>query len=172
MSTPFSNLTEDGADQIAKYLRFFRQKKDGLVRVITRECEDAKRDKLESDEHMYTKEDMEDFADFITSSVRSHIIADLGSIINMGALSVSQLLGDAQDKGIDLNLETAAVENHALLEAVDKMNLDAIPVSKRRGLGTLTSMKDEQRAMKDVSAVLSPVHTNKKLSLSLFYKLY
>lgn len=37
--------------------------------------------------------------------------AEVGVLINMGALAVSQLLENAQDKGVELALETAAVEN-------------------------------------------------------------
>ena len=40
--------------------------------------------------------------------------SDLSSIINMGALAVSQLLETAQEKGTDLVLETAAVENQVI----------------------------------------------------------
>jgi hypothetical protein len=57
----------------------------------------------------------------------------------MGALSVSQLLENAQEKGISINLETAAVENQQLLEAVEKMSLDAIPKTQAKKLGHLVS---------------------------------
>jgi len=75
---------------------------------------------------------------------------DLGSIINMGALAVNQLLANSQEKGVELTLETAPLENAALLEAVDKMSLDAMPKNARRG-GTLTSFRDESKAMRDQS---------------------
>jgi hypothetical protein len=42
---------------------------------------------------------------------QGHITHDMSTLINMGALTVSQLLVDAQDKGVDLNLETASLEN-------------------------------------------------------------
>ena len=144
MSNPFSSLNEDNTAQVSKYLRFFRNKKDGLIRTISRECDDARADRLHED--VYTKEDMEDFADFIVSTVRSHVVADIGSMVNMGALSVAQLLEVAQDKGIELEIETSAIENVALLEAVERMNLDAIPKSHKRGL---TSMKEETRQLKE-----------------------
>ena len=144
MSNPFSSLTEENTAQVTKYLRFFRAKKDGLIRTITRECDDARADRLHED--MYSKEDMEDFSDFLVSSMRSHIVADVGSMVNMGALSIAQLLEAAQDKGVELEVETSAVENVALLEQVDRMNLDSVPKSRTRGL---TSMKDETRMLKE-----------------------
>ena len=144
MSNPFANLNEQNTTQVSKYLRFFRNKKDGLIRTIARECDDARTDRLHED--MYSKEDMEEFSDFIVSTVRSHVVADIGSMVNMGALSVAQLLEVAQDKGIELEIETSAIENIALLEAVERMNLDSIPKSHKRGL---TSMKDETRQLKE-----------------------
>jgi hypothetical protein len=144
MSNPFANLNEQNTAQVSKYLRFFRNKKDGLIRTIARECDDARTDRLHED--MYSKEDMEEFSDFIVSTVRSHVVADIGSMVNMGALSVAQLLEVAQDKGIELEIETSAIENIALLEAVERMNLDSIPKSHKRGL---TSMKDETRQLKE-----------------------
>ena len=145
MSSPFDTLNENNTAQVTKYLRFFRSKKDALIRAVTREADDARADKL-IHEDLYSKEDMEDFADFLVSSMRSHIVADVGSMINMGALSIAQLLEQGQENGVELDLETAAVENAVLLEAVDRMNLDAIPKSRTRGL---TSMKDEARILKD-----------------------
>ena len=144
MSNPFANLNEENTAQVSKYLRFFRNKKDGLIRTIARECDDARADRLHED--MYSREDMEDFSDFIVSTVRSHVVADLGSMVNMGALSVAQLLEVAQEKGIELEIETSAIENVALLESVERMNLDSIPKSHKRGL---TSMKEETRQLKE-----------------------
>lgn len=43
----------------------------------------------------------------------------------MGALAVSQLLNNAQAQGVDLVLETASIENAALLDKIERMSLDA-----------------------------------------------
>lgn len=42
------------------------------------------------------------------------IDSEVGNIINMSSVVISQLLGDAQDKGIALDLETATVENQVM----------------------------------------------------------
>ena len=44
---------------------------------------------------------------------KSHVNHDIGAIINMGALTISQLLENAQEKGVDLELDTANCENQA-----------------------------------------------------------
>lgn len=161
MSTPaIGRSSSETVEQVQKYLRFFRQKKDALLRTIMRELNDMKADRLEQ-EHMFSKEDMEEFADNIVSCVRGHMTGELGTIINMGALSVSQLLDSAQEKGCELELETAAVENVALLDAIERMSLESIPKSRTRGIGQLTSLKDVQRQQKD--ALEAAEELNKKL---------
>lgn len=61
--------------------------------------------------------------------------------MNMGALALSQLLDSSQDKGVELLLETHALENQALLEAVEAMSLEPVPRAAKRGPGTLVSYK-------------------------------
>lgn len=52
----------------------------------------------------------------------------------MGALALNQLLESSQDKGVELELETSALENQSVLEAVEKMSLDAMPKGGRRAV--------------------------------------
>ncbi len=65
---PFNDLSEDNHDQIRKYLRFFRQKKEGILRAVNREFTDVKADRLNED--MYSKDDVHEFADFLASAIR------------------------------------------------------------------------------------------------------
>jgi hypothetical protein len=58
--------------------------------------------------------------------LQNQVSAEVGSLINMSALAVSQLLESAQEKGIELNLETSAVENQ--VQTVHQKS-DQFPVS-------------------------------------------
>lgn len=156
---PFGDLSPENHDQVRKYLRFFRQKREGIVREIDAEMNDLKNDRL--DESMFTKEDMVDYSDLVSSAVRTHVNGDIGSVINMGALAVNQLLVKAQEKGVELALETSPLEDQSLLEAVDKMSLDAMPKNAKRGVGQLTSFRDESKMMKEEAARLED--TNSRL---------
>lgn len=153
---PFGELSEENHDQIRKYLKFFRQKREGILRAISQEFADATHDRLH--EEMFSREDMEEFSEFMKSAVRNQVGHDLGSIINMGALAVSQLLENAQERGVDLVLETAAVENQVLLEAVEKMSLDAMPKTAKRGVGELVSFKDEAKARREETERLETIN--------------
>lgn len=107
---PFGNLSEENHAQITKYLKFLRAKKESIVRTIGNEFQDAKNDRL-SGETMFSSNEMEDYTDFLESATRNQVGADIGNIINMAALTVSLLLESAQEKGVDLVLETSAIEN-------------------------------------------------------------
>jgi hypothetical protein len=132
---PFSELSEDNHAQVRKYLRFFRQKKDSALRAVDHEFSDTRADKLYED--MYSKRDVEELLEFIQVSTKNLVNHEISSLINMGALTVSQLLEGAQTQGLDLTLETGAIENQALLDAVEKMSLEAMPKSLRRGVDKL-----------------------------------
>ncbi len=161
MPGSFTRLDADSLEQVKKYLKFFRQKKDALIRTVMKELDNMKADTLENDDHMFNHDDLAMFADSIINSVRGHLNSDLGTIINMGALSVSQLLENASEKGTYLELETAAVENVSLLDDIEKMSLEAIPRTGGGKLGKLASLKDEARAQRD--AVDAAEEMNKKL---------
>lgn len=128
MSAPFSSLSEENHESIRKYLKFFRQKKDAVLRDIQREINDINADRLNED--MYTRDDVIEFADFLASAIKvspslssamsllrltpslqSQLTGDIGTMINMGALAIDQLFQNAQDKGVQLALETSSLEN-------------------------------------------------------------
>jgi len=69
---PFGHLSEENDDQIRKYLKFFRQKKDGIIRSINREFVDIKSDKL--DEEVYTKDDVSEYTDFLASAIKVQLL--------------------------------------------------------------------------------------------------
>jgi hypothetical protein len=65
---PFATLSDENQDQIRKYLRFFRQKKDGILRSIQREINDIKSDRVNED--VFTREDLLDILEFLSSAVK------------------------------------------------------------------------------------------------------
>lgn len=67
-SNPFASLSEENHNQILKYLRFLRSKKDSMLRSLQREVDDIKADRLNED--VYSREDMLEFADILTSAIR------------------------------------------------------------------------------------------------------
>ena len=55
----------------------------------------------------------------------------------MNSLLISQLLEAAFEKGINLDLDTTTIESDVLLQAVNKVSLDALPRSNRKPVNAL-----------------------------------
>jgi len=71
---PFGDLGDENLDQMRKYLKFFRQKQDAMMRTLAREFVDAKTDRLQED--MFSKEDVEEYSEFVASAVKvAHLLA-------------------------------------------------------------------------------------------------
>ncbi len=70
---PFGDLSGDNITQITKYLKFFRQKKDGILRSIANEFDHVKTEKIY--EEMYSKDDVVDFISLLLDSTRFFINA-------------------------------------------------------------------------------------------------
>ena len=68
MSNPLNSLSEDNHEQFTKYLRFFRNKRESLVRSIKREFQDVKSDRLH-DDSMYTANDVSEYTDYVESAL-------------------------------------------------------------------------------------------------------
>jgi len=126
------------------------------MRTIRREMSDALDDKLNED--MYSKGDVEEIFEYLSGNITSHVSAEMGTVVNMGALAIDQLLEDAQSKGIGLTLQTSELENQGLLEAIDSMSLDAMPRSATKNT-KLASFRDEAKLQKDEAARLEETNT-------------
>jgi hypothetical protein len=65
---PFGDLSDQNGEQVKKYLKFFRQKREGFVRSVANEIQECKNDRVTED--MYSREDVEDIVDFLNSAIR------------------------------------------------------------------------------------------------------
>ena len=81
---------------------------------------------------MFSKDEVEELIDYLASAIKTQISGEVGTVMNMGALAIDQLLEDAQTKNVELDLETSELENQGLIEAIDRMSLDAMPRSAKK----------------------------------------
>lgn len=63
-----TKLTDDNHEQVRKYLRFFRNKKEGFLRSLNNEFKELNNDKITME--VFSKEDVEDFSDYLRSAVQ------------------------------------------------------------------------------------------------------
>jgi hypothetical protein len=83
----------------------------------------------------------------------------MGTIVNMGALTLAQLLESAQDKGLELELEVSSAENEVLLDSIEKMSLEALPKSVRRGIDALVRLIDTKHRLSPIYHPLTSLFT-------------
>ena len=65
---------------------------------------------------MFSREDVEEYTDFLQSQCNSQISNDISVLINMSALAISSLLESSQEQGATVELDTTALENQGLLD--------------------------------------------------------
>ena len=72
---PFNDLSDGNGEQIRRYLKFFRQKKEGYLRSTSGEFQECKADRLSED--MFSREDVEEIIDYLQSAVRVWLLLSL-----------------------------------------------------------------------------------------------
>jgi hypothetical protein len=62
----------------------------------------------------------------------------MSAMINMSALAIRDLLESAQEQGVNLTLDTASLENQALIDSIERMSLDVLPSNRKRSTGLVS----------------------------------
>jgi len=142
----FNSLTAEHQDQIKKFLKFFRSKRELHIKSIGAHFEDARTDRLTED--MYNQDEVVAIFETLEDLVKEDIRSELMNTINMTAILMKQLFEEADSQDVALAMDTATVEDQRLLEEVEKMRLDTPSVAKEKG-GKLTSIRDEHQKIMD-----------------------
>ena len=127
-----SRLSPENQDQVISFLKFFRSKRDVSLDQISADFRDTKNDSLTED--MYTVQEVEKGYDSMSLVVQDTTRNEIGSIINMCVLLLTQLFTQADDEGVELEMDTALVEDQRLLEEVEKMTLDKNTNNMKKGM--------------------------------------
>lgn len=138
-------LDAENQEQIIKYLKFFKNKRDIAIDRVDGDFDDCKSDRLHED--MYTKDDVEQMLDHLNIVVKDNMRNEVQTILGMNVLLMKQLFERAVDQGCELQMDTSVIEDAAMISAVEKIRLDQ-PVmkaeAKRASRNTqLSSMKDD-----------------------------
>ena len=139
-----NNLTVDHQNQIVKFIKFFRSKRELALEQIQADFDDTKNDSLVED--MYTLEEVKSGYDSICHVVKDTTRDEVGSIINMTVLLLGQLFDQADEEEVTLEMDTALVEDQRLLEEVEKMTLDKREDTNKKGMrlkDTMIQMKKD-----------------------------
>ncbi|GMH74727.1 hypothetical protein TL16_g06539 [Triparma laevis f. inornata] len=135
------NISEDHQEQVIKFIKFFRSKRDLGLEQIQCDFDDTKNDQLIED--MYTQSEVHSLFDSTSNAVKHTARTELSSVINMTVLLLAQLFESADDQGAVLEMDTSSIEDQRLLEEVEKMRLD-----KTAGSGSKPRLKDTLEQVK------------------------
>mmetsp|Transcript_8102 Transcript_8102/g.16357 ORF Transcript_8102/g.16357 Transcript_8102/m.16357 type:complete len:271 (-) Transcript_8102:1579-2391(-) len=137
------NVSEAHQDQIIKFIKFFRSKRDVCLEQIQADFDDTKNDAITED--MYTNEEVLATMDSMCNVVKDTSRSEVGRVINMSVLILAQIFEEAEEQDAELTLDTSKVENQTLLEEVEKMRLDKSASNKKthRLKDTLEQTKKE-----------------------------
>ena len=115
------NCSSAHQEQIIKFIKFFRSKREVALEQIQADFSDTKNDQVVED--MYTRDEVHSTLDSICNVVKDTTRSELGSVINMTVLLLGQLFESADEQGAELEMDTSTIEDQRLLEEVEKMKL-------------------------------------------------
>jgi len=141
-------------EQLAKYLRFFRAKREIQVSELKELFDDAAEARLDAGA-LLSADEVADLLRSLGDSVRSNFEEDLRRTVNMSVLAIQQLLEDADAQDVELQIDTSKIEDSHLVEEVEKLRHEVpAPSESARKTGRLVSLRDEQQRIIDQNAKL------------------
>lgn len=148
-------MSQFHAEQVAKYIRFFRQKRSVQVQEIQELFNDA-RDARVDGESLLGPEEVSDLLQGLCDSVKASFEEDLRRTVNMSVLAIQQLFEDADAQDLELQMDTSKIEDSHLIEEVEKMRVDGAAAASKsdKKKGRLVSLRDEQQRIVDQNTKL------------------
>mmetsp|Transcript_4408 Transcript_4408/g.6074 ORF Transcript_4408/g.6074 Transcript_4408/m.6074 type:complete len:286 (-) Transcript_4408:436-1293(-) len=153
------DLNPEHQDQIRQFLKFFRSKREVALQALSHDFEDIKSDRLYED--MYSQDDVVDLLDNLFEMTQSTVKTELANTVNMTVLLMKQLFEKADEQDVHLEMDTGAIEDQALLNEIENMNVNAPAATKQPTMNKLVSIKDEHAKLVNDSEQLGK--TNQQL---------
>lgn len=142
--------------QMIKFLKFFKEKREHTLTSIDGDFEDTIEDRLRSMDPPYSLDDVTSALDHLQIIIKDGVRTDLTKMVNMNVVLLKHLLEAATEAGVTLHVDTAIIEDEALIMEVDKIRLDAPARAEPKGiqLRNLKSLKDDQKELADANDAL------------------
>ena len=140
------------ADNIERFLRFFKSKRDTHLRHNAAEFDDVRSDRLQ-DEDIVTVEAAGEMLDFLQAKLRANVEDELKRTTNMTVLLLKQIMDQSEEAGVQLEMDFGVIEDQALLREVEDMATAELVRNARRET-KLVSIKDAQARLVADNAAL------------------
>lgn len=117
-------VSEDHELQVQSFLRFAKMKRGQHVREVLQEVKEVKEFKL--DESVYPKPDVEDILDNLCVTLEDVIEKEFTNEAYCSALLLRLLFIQAEGSGLELSVDTNALENEMLLGEIENSEKAAL----------------------------------------------
>ena len=139
------------ADNIERFLRFFKSKREIHLGHNAAEFDDVRSDRLQED--IVTRDEATEMLDQLQAKLRANVEDELKRTTNMTVLLLKQIMDQSEDAGVQLEMDFGVIEDQALLLEVEDMATAELVRNARRET-RLVSIKDEQARILSENAAL------------------
>ena len=130
-------------EQVKQYLRFFRAKREVQLQEINAIVADCKEDRFGDAGDIFNRDEILEVLDELCVHIQNCVRTDLQRTVSMGVLAIRQLFEEAEAHGIELEVDTALIEDKSLIEEVENMALDGPSKALRSKTNRLKSIGRE-----------------------------
>ena len=130
-------------EQVKQYLRFFRAKREVQLQEINAIVADCKEDRVGDAGDIFNRDEILEVLDELCVHIQNCVRTDLQRTVSMGVLAIRQLFEEAEAHGIELEVDTALIEDKSLIEEVENMALDGPSKALRSKTNRLKSIGRE-----------------------------
>mmetsp|Transcript_12492 Transcript_12492/g.21508 ORF Transcript_12492/g.21508 Transcript_12492/m.21508 type:complete len:309 (+) Transcript_12492:128-1054(+) len=135
--------------QLAKYEKFFKQKREVQVQEIQEIFNDVQEARLDGDS-LLDPDEVKDILQTLCQSIRTSYEDDLRRTVSMSMLAIQQLFQDADAQDLELEMDTSKIEDTHLIAEMEKIRLDGPSASSHKTKANrLVSLRDEQQRIVD-----------------------
>ena len=135
------------AEQCKQYLRFFRAKREVQLQEINAIVADCKEDRFGDAGDIFNRDEIIEVLDELCVHIQNCVRTDLQRTVSMGVLAIRQLFEEAEAHGIELEVDTALIEDKSLIEEVENMAIDGPSKNLRSKTNRLKSIGREHDAL-------------------------
>lgn len=123
-----ADLSGEHQNQIARYIHFFKGKRDRILADRGMEKDEFMSDRVSDESAIFNHSDVEDLLNQFHATMVGALREDLAQVLDLSAVYVSQLLAQAQLHGLSLDtVDISMVEDQSRLGAIKAIGGGALP---------------------------------------------
>ena len=141
------NVGVNDGKTIKRILRFFRSKRNLTSKEVDHEVADMRISRLQ--EEVYNVDEVENILEDLNATLQGSVREHMERTAYMAVLLVRQLFKGGAENGINLvnSINLPQLEDHEAIAKIKRFDNDAVPADTHDGIGSLSSVADENRRL-------------------------